>query len=74
VPAPVSRACAELALKAAAGELLADESQRIVREKIGPLETEYSAYAAQTKQYPAITSLLSPYFQYATGTVTAVRR
>jgi hypothetical protein len=74
VPSEVSRACIDLAVRAAAGELLADQSQQVTREKIGPIETEYTPYGTQAKQYPAITSLLAPYFQYAPGTVTAVRR
>jgi hypothetical protein len=41
VPADIANACADLALKAAAGDLNADLTRGVVRKKIGPLETEY---------------------------------
>ena len=74
VPNEVKAACAQLALRALSADLLTDETQRKTRVKVGPIETQYAEYGTQTKQYPAIVSLLAPYFQYAPGATTAVRR
>jgi hypothetical protein len=47
VPADIANACADLALKAAAGDLNADLTREVVRKKIGPLETEYDRNSPQ---------------------------
>jgi len=73
VPTEVKNACAEYALRALADDLLADQSQLVVRKKVGPLEVEYDRNAQQAKKYPAITGMLSPYFGIAPGMVRAVR-
>jgi len=65
VPAGVKRACAELALRASAGDLNPDNSQAIKREKVGPIETEYQDYSSAAPSYPAIDAALKPYL--ATG-------
>jgi len=61
VPNDVANACADIAFKAAAGDLNADLTRGIVREKVGPLETEYDAYSSQSVRYPAIDQALAPY-------------
>lgn len=61
VPAEVANACADLALKAAAGDLNADLTRAVKRKKVGPLETEYSDYSPQSVRYPAINMMLAPY-------------
>lgn len=61
VPDPVANANADLALKSLSETLNEDLTRGIVREKVGPLETEYDAYAPQAKRYPAIDGMLSPY-------------
>lgn len=65
VPAAVANACADLALKTLSETLNDDLDQGIVREKVGPLETEYDAYSPQAKRYPAIDQALAPYLQGA---------
>ncbi len=72
VPLEVRQACAALALRAASGELLADQGQMKKRVKVGPIETEYSEYSPQSKRYPAIDTMLSPLFASG-GTIQAVR-
>jgi hypothetical protein len=62
VPEEVKNACCELALKAAAGELLSDADQVVIREKIGPIETEYDKYSPQHKRYMAIDAMVAVYF------------
>lgn len=61
VPADVANACIDLAFKAAAGDLAPDIERAIIREKVGPLETEYSAHSPQATRYRAIDMLLAPY-------------
>lgn len=60
VPAEVVRACAELALKAAAGPLTPDQGQAIASVKAGSVEVAYADYSTATKTYPAIDRLLAP--------------
>jgi hypothetical protein len=69
VPTSVQNACAELALRASAGELLADTEQQITRETIGPITTEYDKSSAQAKRYPAIDAMLRPYLDGSSSTV-----
>lgn len=74
VPVAVQRACAELALKAAAGELLSDTTQQKTRTKVGEIEVEYDKYSPQSPQFLAITALLQPYFEQSAGIVHKVVR
>lgn len=61
VPVDVANTCADLALKAVAGDLNADVTPRVIREKVGPLETEYDRYGPQSTQYRGIDMALAPY-------------
>ena len=61
VPDVVANACADLAVKTLSETLNADQERGIVREKVGPLETEYDPYSSQAKRYPAIDEMLAPY-------------
>ena len=61
VPTAVKNACAELALKAATAELLADQSQAVLSEKVGEIEVTYDKSSPQRVRYPAIEAILSPY-------------
>ena len=61
VPIEVQRACAELALKAAAGELLADTAQQKTSTKVGDIEVAYDKYSPHSTQYRAIDAMLSMY-------------
>lgn len=73
VPAEVANACADLAIKALAGTLNSDLERAIVREKVGPLETEYSPYSPQAKRYPAIDQALAPYLTGSSAMARLVR-
>ena len=70
VPDLVKHACAELALKALAGPLLADESQVVEREQVGPIVVNYSKYSPQRVRYPAIDGMLSEYLLGGGGSVS----
>lgn len=61
VPALVAQVCAELALKAAAGPLMPDETQALKRKKVGPVEVEYQDYSRATKTYRAIDNRLGAF-------------
>lgn len=74
VPKPVINACAELALRAAAGELLSDSTQQKTRTKVDVIEVEYDKYSPQSTQYLAITAMLAPYFESGSGVEVKVIR
>jgi hypothetical protein len=74
VPRAVINACSELALRAAAGELLSDSTQQKTRTKVDVLEVEFDKYSPQSKQYLAITALLAPYFESGSGVEVKVVR
>lgn len=61
VPTDIANACADLALKASTAPLAPDIERAIIRDKTGPLETEWSPYASQVTRYRAIDGMLSPY-------------
>lgn len=60
VPIEVQQANAELALKAAAGDLWVDEGQRVKREKVDVLEVEYQDGTSARKRYASVEALLGP--------------
>lgn len=74
VPDLVKRACAELALRTAvSGDLLADLSQGVVSESVGPIKTEYDRYSPQSKRYPAIDTMLAEFLTTRPGSARVVR-
>lgn len=75
VPQEVKNACAELAFKAASGELAEDLTQGVIREKVDVLEVEYDKNSPQYKRYRAIDNLLAPFFKRGSyGAFRDVRR
>ena len=74
VPRAVINACSELALRAAAGELLSDSTQQKTRTKVGDIEVEFDKYSPQSAQYLAITALLAPYFELGSSVERKVVR
>lgn len=73
VPTEIANACADLALKASAGELNADLERAVIREKVGPLEIEYSAHSPQQIRYRAIDQMLSPYLSGSSASFRVTR-
>ena len=67
VPDAVQNACAELALKAAAGELLSDKKRAKTRVKVDVIETEYDRFAPHATKYEAVEAMLAPYFKNVGG-------
>ena len=61
VPIPVARACAELALRASAGDLAPDLGRPTILEKVDVIEVQYAPGARQAVMYRAVDNLLLPY-------------
>lgn len=75
IPSLVINASAELAYKAAQGNLAADLTQGVKREKVGVLEVEYDSTSAQYTRYRAIDNMLAPLLaQTPNGAWKAVSR
>lgn len=62
IPQSLINATAELALRAAAGELEEDLTRGVLREKVGALEVEYDAKSPERKRYVAVENMLKPLF------------
>lgn len=73
VPIDVANTCADLALKAAAGDLNADLTRAIIREKVGPLETEYSATSPDSVRYRSADMALASYLKGGGAMASLVR-
>lgn len=73
VPVAVQRACAEMALKAAGGELAPDVGRQAKREKVDIIEVEYESGALPYVRYRAVDNLLAPYLECGVGSVKAYR-
>lgn len=61
VPEEVKRACAEMAFRAAAGDLAPDLGRRTIREKVDVLEVQYDPNSPQYVIYRAIDNMLAPF-------------
>ena len=60
VPIEVQRACAELAFRAASGELLGDQGQTVIEQTVGPITTKYADGSSPRKRFAAVDALLGP--------------
>lgn len=60
-PIALKNAVCELALKANSGDLLQDTGKTTIREKLGPLETEYDPNQDDLTSYNYVNKLLAPY-------------
>jgi hypothetical protein len=67
IPTLVINATAELAYKAAQGNLATDLTQGVKREKVGVLEVEYDEYSVQYTRYRSIDNMLAPLLTRANG-------
>lgn len=75
VPTQVINACVEMAIRASLGEtLLADQGQRVRREKIDVIEVEYQDYSDPAQRYPLVNRMLMPYLISASESGFAVVR
>ena len=69
VPTEVKNACAELALRAATGDLLADQSQGVVSEAVGPISVAYDKDSPREVRYKAVEAMLAPYLNMGGNTI-----
>lgn len=72
VPAAVARACADLALRASAGELAPDLERGIASQTVDVITVVYDTASPQATRYRAIDQLLAPYLAGA-GALPVVR-
>lgn len=73
VPVEVKNACAALAVRASSDPLLADETQKIKREKVDVIETEYSEFSPQRKKYLEVDQGLRKYLKSTVGAMQMIR-
>lgn len=73
VPTAVARANAELAMRASAGTLLADQGAQVVSETVGPISVTYAEGARQYTRYAYVNGLLGAYLDGSAGQVRVVR-
>lgn len=73
VPEEVKNACADLAVKALTEDLNPDLTRAVIREKVGPLETEYAEYSPQAKRPVSIDQALAPYLRGGGASARLIR-
>jgi len=73
VPEEVKKACAEYALVASSTPLAPNLERGIVREKVGPLETEFDRASPEYTRYRAMDMMLAPYLTGGGANVQLVR-
>lgn len=61
VPTGVQQACAELAFRAASGDLAPDVDRIVKREKIDVIEIEYDTMQAPWVRYRAVDNMMAPF-------------
>lgn len=61
VPQGIKDACCEAALAVISADLLAEQGQSVVREKVDVLEVQYSEFSSQRRRFPFIDSILRPF-------------
>jgi hypothetical protein len=60
IPELIKRACAELALKVASGELAADLTQGVISQTVGPISVTYDQNSPQRTRYAQVEAMLAP--------------
>lgn len=73
VPKEVAVACCELALRAVSGALLADLTQQVASEAVGPISVSYFQGARRTVQYLAVERNVAPLFMVGPNSARIVR-
>lgn len=73
VPTAVANATADLALKSLTETLAPDLERGVIREKVGPLETEYDRASPQAKRFRAVNMALAPFLKGSSAMATLVR-
>lgn len=72
IPSALQKANAELAFRAAKGDLAPDLGAQKQSVKVGPIETTYATGTRQTTKFQAVDNMLTPYLSGA-GAIRVVR-
>ena len=72
MPNEILNACAELALKSNASELLADKTRGVKRKKIGPLDTTFDTSSPEGKRYSSVDAMLNPYIRFSKNSIPLI--
>mgnify|MGYP000069454126 FL=1 len=73
IPDAVKNACAELALRAAAGDLLPDVEAEVLSESVGPISVTYAPGARQSAEFRAVDRILAKYLRSGGSNIPMVR-
>ena len=73
VPTQVVRACAEMAFRAAAGELAPDLGAQVTSETVGPISVSYAPGARQSAKFQAVEAMLAALMKASGNMVSLVR-
>lgn len=73
LPVALARATFELAVRASAVELLADQSAQVKSEQVGPIAVTYADGARQSVRYAFVDALLASLLDVSAGRVKVVR-
>jgi len=73
VPSAVANACADLALLTLTETLNPSLTQAVIREKVGPLETEYAPGSSARPHWSAVEQALSPFLKFGALNAQLVR-
>lgn len=60
IPMRLKNACAELAYRATTSNLIEDQGQRVVKEKVDVIETTYADYSDPATRYPIVNRMIAP--------------
>jgi len=74
IPKALINATAEMAIRAAAGELDVDLERGVTREKIGTLEVQYDTISPERKRYVAVDNMLKPLLQNQSNSYVGLQR
>lgn len=73
VPVIVMKACCEYAYRAMSGDLMPDQGQGVLSEKIDVIEIQYDKYSNKSPAYIAIDAWLAPFFKASSNGIPMVR-
>lgn len=78
VPVPVANACAEMALRAISGDLIADGTQPVIRQRVRiegvvDRDTEFQPGSANAINYRAVESMVQPFLKGSSGQISLAR-
>lgn len=73
-PSRIKNAVCELTLKLPNGTLLEDTSQKVIKEKVGELEVQYSENSSQEVNYNFVFNLIAPWLDNTSSYSSSIVR